>query len=127
MHLISQSCRLPQILLNMKRGDSGLLSLTTCVLNVGGCIVRAFTTIVLTQVRGKIMGGVVVLTCAFPSTVLVQVCCGQIVWEWLWRLSARALSHAQVLVSAMQILYLEWMHPLVTCPPDKSIMAHLTH
>ncbi|KAG2430659.1 hypothetical protein HYH02_013657 [Chlamydomonas schloesseri] len=40
--------RLPQIWLNIKRGDAGVLSVATCVLNVAGCVVRVFTTVVLT-------------------------------------------------------------------------------
>ena len=40
--------RLPQILLNMKRGNAGMLSVTTCLLNVAGNAARIFTTIVLT-------------------------------------------------------------------------------
>ncbi|KAG2483636.1 hypothetical protein HYH03_017514 [Edaphochlamys debaryana] len=40
--------RLPQIWLNIKRGNAGVLSVATCVLNVAGCVVRTFTTIVLT-------------------------------------------------------------------------------
>lgn len=40
--------RLPQILLNMRRGNAGMLSVTTCLLNVAGNAARIFTTIVLT-------------------------------------------------------------------------------
>ncbi len=40
--------RVPQIVLNMKRGDAGVLSVTTCLLNVAGNAARAFTTVVLT-------------------------------------------------------------------------------
>jgi hypothetical protein len=38
--------RLPQILLNIRRGNAGMMSLTTCVLNVAGNSVRIFTTLV---------------------------------------------------------------------------------
>lgn len=41
--------RIPQIMLNAKRGNAGMMSLTTCVLNVLGNAVRIFTTIVLTK------------------------------------------------------------------------------
>lgn len=41
--------KLPQIMLNIQRGNSGVLSLTTCLLNVLGCIIRVYTTAVLTQ------------------------------------------------------------------------------
>lgn len=40
--------RLPQIILNMRRGNAGMLSVTTCLLNVAGNAARIFTTIVLT-------------------------------------------------------------------------------
>lgn len=40
--------RLPQIILNMRRGNAGVLSVTTCLLNVAGNAARVFTTIVLT-------------------------------------------------------------------------------
>eukprot|EP00879_Flechtneria_rotunda_P014180 GHRR01014817.1.p1 GENE.GHRR01014817.1~~GHRR01014817.1.p1 ORF type:complete len:240 (+),score=75.00 GHRR01014817.1:984-1703(+) len=40
--------RLPQIVLNMRRGNAGVLSVTTCILNVAGNAARIFTTIVLT-------------------------------------------------------------------------------
>jgi hypothetical protein len=40
--------RLPQIILNMRRGNAGVLSVTTCLLNVAGNAARIFTTIVLT-------------------------------------------------------------------------------
>lgn len=48
--VISFGSRLPQIAMNMKRGNSGQLSLVTCLLNVLGCIARLFTTLVMTQV-----------------------------------------------------------------------------
>ncbi len=38
--------RLPQILLNIRRGNAGMMSLTTCLLNVAGNSVRVFTTLV---------------------------------------------------------------------------------
>lgn len=47
--IISLGARLPQIRMNARRGNSGQLSLTTCLLNVLGCIARLFTTLVLTQ------------------------------------------------------------------------------
>ena len=40
--------RLPQILLNLRRGNAGVLSVTTCLLNVAGNAARVFTTAVLT-------------------------------------------------------------------------------
>ena len=49
--IIALGGRLPQIVLNWRRGDTGELSLTTCVLNVFGCAARIFTTNVLTQAR----------------------------------------------------------------------------
>mmetsp|Transcript_14109 Transcript_14109/g.40092 ORF Transcript_14109/g.40092 Transcript_14109/m.40092 type:complete len:106 (-) Transcript_14109:3-320(-) len=41
--------RIPQIVMNWKNGDTGELSLTTCVLNFAGNLVRIFTTLVMTQ------------------------------------------------------------------------------
>jgi hypothetical protein len=46
--IMALGSRLPQILLNMKRGNAGMLSVTTCVLNVLGNAARIFTTLVLT-------------------------------------------------------------------------------
>lgn len=40
--------RLPQIVLNIRRGNAGVLSVMTCLLNVAGNTARIFTTIVLT-------------------------------------------------------------------------------
>eukprot|EP00878_Enallax_costatus_P009235 GHUV01009653.1.p1 GENE.GHUV01009653.1~~GHUV01009653.1.p1 ORF type:complete len:427 (+),score=113.68 GHUV01009653.1:281-1561(+) len=40
--------RLPQIVLNMRRGNAGVLSVMTCLLNVAGNTARIFTTVVLT-------------------------------------------------------------------------------
>lgn len=40
--------RLPQIILNMRRGNAGVLSVMTCILNVAGNTARIFTTVVLT-------------------------------------------------------------------------------
>lgn len=41
--------RLPQIVLNIRRGNSGELSITTSALNLAGNMARMFTTLVLTQ------------------------------------------------------------------------------
>lgn len=46
--IMALGSRLPQILLNMRRGNAGMLSVTTCLLNVAGNAARIFTTIVLT-------------------------------------------------------------------------------
>ncbi|GIL77879.1 hypothetical protein Vretimale_6509 [Volvox reticuliferus] len=54
--VMAVGARLPQIWLNVKRGNAGVLSPLTCLLNVAGCVVRAFTTAVLTR-DGIIMGG----------------------------------------------------------------------
>ena len=48
--MISLGARIPQIWMNYKRGNSGELSLLTCLMNVCGCFARMFTTIVLTKV-----------------------------------------------------------------------------
>jgi hypothetical protein len=46
--IMALGSRLPQILLNMRRGNAGMLSVLTCVLNVAGNAARIFTTLVLT-------------------------------------------------------------------------------
>jgi hypothetical protein len=46
--IMALGSRLPQIVLNMRRGNAGMLSVTTCLLNVAGNAARIFTTIVLT-------------------------------------------------------------------------------
>ncbi|GIL64190.1 hypothetical protein Vafri_18167 [Volvox africanus] len=56
--VMAVGARVPQIWLNMKRGNAGVLSPLTCLLNVAGCVVRVFTTAVLTR-DGIIMGGCV--------------------------------------------------------------------
>lgn len=48
--LIALGGRVPQIVMNWKRGNAGNLSLLTALMNVAGCLARAFTSIVLTQV-----------------------------------------------------------------------------
>jgi mannose-P-dolichol utilization defect protein 1 len=47
--VLALGSRVPQIVLNVRRGDAGLLSATSCALNVAGNAARAFTTIVLTR------------------------------------------------------------------------------
>lgn len=47
--MMALGSRLPQILLNIRRGNAGMLSVTTCGLNVAGNVIRLFTTSVLTQ------------------------------------------------------------------------------
>ena len=49
--LIALGGRVPQIVMNWKRGNAGNLSLLTALMNVAGCLARAFTSIVLTQVK----------------------------------------------------------------------------
>ncbi len=46
--------RLPQIIMNWQRGDSGQLSGLMCGLNLAGNLARVFTTAVLTKV-GKLL------------------------------------------------------------------------
>ena len=48
--MIALGARMPQIWMNYKRGNSGELSLLTCLLNVMGCFARIFKTLVLTKV-----------------------------------------------------------------------------
>ncbi|GLC45008.1 PQ-loop repeat-containing protein 3 [Pleodorina starrii] len=56
--IMAVGARLPQIWLNLRRGNAGVLSPLTCALNVAGCLVRVFTTAVLTR-DAIIMGGCV--------------------------------------------------------------------
>ena len=48
--IIALGSRVPQILLNVQRGNSGELSTTTSALNLAGNLARVMTTLVLTQV-----------------------------------------------------------------------------
>ena len=48
--IIALGGRLPQIMLNARRGNSGELSPLTSILNLAGNVVRLFTTAVLTKV-----------------------------------------------------------------------------
>lgn len=45
--LLALGGRLPQILLNLRRGDSGELSLLSCALSLAGNLARVFTTLTL--------------------------------------------------------------------------------
>ena len=62
--------RLPQILLNIRRGNAGVLSVTTCLLNVMGNAARTFTTLVLTGDM-LLLGGVMTQGC-LNSVLLYQ-------------------------------------------------------
>ena len=48
--IIALGGRMPQILLNARRGNSGELSPLTSILNLAGNVARLFTTAVLTKV-----------------------------------------------------------------------------
>ncbi len=48
--IVSLGGRVPQIWMNYQRGDSGELSIATCMLNLAGNVARVFTTLVLTKV-----------------------------------------------------------------------------
>jgi hypothetical protein len=67
--IMALGSRLPQILLNMRRGNAGMLSVTTCLLNVAGNAARIFTTIVLTGDL-LMLGG----ACSQGGCVGVRVC-----------------------------------------------------
>jgi mannose-P-dolichol utilization defect protein 1 len=54
--VLALGSRVPQIVLNVRRGDAGLLSATSCALNVAGNAARLFTTAVLTR-DGLLMAG----------------------------------------------------------------------
>ena len=59
--IISLGGRVPQIRMNLERGDTGELSLLTCGLNALGCYVRLFTTLVLTKVPCSPQAGIISL------------------------------------------------------------------
>jgi hypothetical protein len=69
--LLALGARVPQILLNARRGDAGVLSGATAALNVAGCAVRAFTTATLTQ-DGLLLAGCLVQG-VLCSIILAQV------------------------------------------------------
>lgn len=71
MLLLSLGGRVPQILLNWRRGNTGELSLFTCLLNFSGNIVRLFTTLALTGDM-LILAGTSVQT-ALNGILVVQV------------------------------------------------------
>lgn len=45
--VIGLGSRVPQIWMNIRRGNSGQLSSTTCLINLSGNLTRLFTTLVL--------------------------------------------------------------------------------
>jgi hypothetical protein len=55
--IIALGSRLPQIVLNVRRGNSGELSTTTSALNLAGNLARIMTTLVLTQVCWPVLAG----------------------------------------------------------------------
>jgi mannose-P-dolichol utilization defect 1 len=57
--IVALGGRLPQILLNAKRGNSGQLSILTSGLNLAGNVARVFTTLVLTGDGLNLVGAVV--------------------------------------------------------------------
>ena len=57
--IVALGGRLPQILLNRKRGGSGQLSATTCGLNLAGNAARVFTPVVLTGDVLNLVGAVI--------------------------------------------------------------------
>lgn len=68
--IISLGGRVPQIWMNIQRGDTGELSILTCMLNLAGNVARVFTTLVLTQDK-LIMAGTV-LGVVLNTILLVQ-------------------------------------------------------
>ena len=57
--IVALGGRLPQILLNARRGNSGQLSILTSGLNLAGNVARVFTTLVLTGDALNLVGAVV--------------------------------------------------------------------
>ena len=78
--IIALGSRLPQIMLNMKRGNSGELSTTTSALNLAGNLARVMTTIVLTQARWPVLAGL----SFFPDPLVCH--CQAILWCFVLRL-----------------------------------------
>jgi mannose-P-dolichol utilization defect protein 1 len=64
--LLALGGRLPQIVLNLRRGDSGELSLISCGLSVAGNLARVFTTLTL-------VGDPIILATAGSQLVLNSV------------------------------------------------------
>lgn len=72
MALLALGGRLPQILLNIRRGNSGELSMISCGLSVAGNVARVFTTLTL-------VGDPIILATAASQLVLNSV----LLWQTL--------------------------------------------
>ncbi|KAL3131157.1 PQ-loop repeat-containing protein 3 [Trebouxia sp. C0009 RCD-2024] len=68
--IIALGGRVPQIWMNHQRGNSGELSIATCILNLAGNLARVFTTLVLTKDK-LIMAGTA-LGVVLNSVLLAQ-------------------------------------------------------
>ena len=68
--IVALGGRLPQIVLNAKRGDSGQLSGATSALNLAGNAARVFTTVVLTGDLLNLVGALV--QAVLNGTLLAQ-------------------------------------------------------
>lgn len=68
--IVALGGRVPQIVLNARRGGSGQLSALTCGLNLAGNVARVFTTLVLTGDGLNLVGALV--QGALNSTLLAQ-------------------------------------------------------
>jgi mannose-P-dolichol utilization defect protein 1 len=68
--IVALGGRLPQIVLNAKRGDSGQLSGATSALNLAGNFARVFTTVVLTGDFLNLVGALV--QAVLNGTLLAQ-------------------------------------------------------
>lgn len=68
--IVALGGRLPQIILNAKRGDSGQLSGATSALNLAGNFARVFTTVVLTGDLLNLVGALV--QAVLNGTLLAQ-------------------------------------------------------
>jgi mannose-P-dolichol utilization defect 1 len=70
MALLALGGRLPQILLNLRRGNSGELSVTSTALSVAGNVARVFTTLTL-------VGDPIILMTALSQLALNGILLGQ--------------------------------------------------
>lgn len=68
---MSLGARVPQIVLNMQRGNTGELAMTTFTLSTAGNLVRCYTTIILTSdilllattAAQAVLNGIITLQC----------------------------------------------------------------
>ncbi len=65
--------RVPQVILNIRRGNAGVLSASSCAMNLAGNLARVYTTVVLTG-DALVLGGALVM--ALLNATLLQQALG---------------------------------------------------